>query len=227
MLDSNSGRMFNPDSFISLYAVLDIHDVGELATLIENGSLLGFDRFNRLGPADAAQRKKALDCVAEYFEVWHDPRQDQESWHRYNRTLDDLNSICMLTGFDVDVVEKVFGDCHAVRQIRSHEDPAVEGDHAPRFVSKAPAASSVQVNRLKKRANALSGVQRLAAKNSTDPECHKAVWAEMVRLAESDAPPPPIIGFVEGEGIKYQDADLQASIKFLTSEAFRKRWERR
>jgi hypothetical protein len=44
----------------------------------------------------------------------------------------------------------------------------------------------------------------------------------MVRLAETPNPPAPLIGYVEGEGIKYQ---ADKGVKFFTKGALRKQME--
>lgn len=74
------------------------------------------------------------------------------------------------------------------------------------------------------RSNILDGVIQAARSAAHDPDNYQQVWAELVRMAESSNRPAPLRGYVEGEGLKYQD---ESKIKFLTKNALRGRFYRR
>jgi len=61
--------------------------------------------------------------------------------------------------------------------------------------------------------NILRAVIDIAKKNAVKPDDHQSVWAALTSLADSDKRPPPLLGFVDGEGVKYQNDD---GVKFLT-----------
>lgn len=90
------------------------------------------------------------------------------------------------------------------------------------WASKPP--GEARVHKLKVRANTLDPVIELAIVGSIDPESTHAVWNEMVRLAESKDKPAPLLGFVDGEGLKYQGNDGPA---FLTKKNLNDRLKRR
>lgn len=87
----------------------------------------------------------------------------------------------------------------------------------------APPAAEARTHRIGTRANALNHViekAKLAASDSDDYQC---VWAELVKLADSSTRPAPLLGYSEGEGLKYQD---YSCIRFLTKKALKQRMNR-
>ena len=68
------------------------------------------------------------------------------------------------------------------------------------------------------RQHALDAVIALAKKQAVDPNDDASVWASLVKLAESENPPPPILEMVEGEGIKYTNAN--GKVTFYSKRAF-------
>jgi hypothetical protein len=71
----------------------------------------------------------------------------------------------------------------------------------------------ITVHRLANRSNTLRSVILKATENAAPPKDTQCVWAELVRLAESKDRPAPLLGFSDGEGVKYQDI---AGVKFFT-----------
>lgn len=69
------------------------------------------------------------------------------------------------------------------------------------------------VHRIVNRTNILKSVIRQAIERAAPPKDTPCVWAELVRLAESKDRPAPLLGFADGEGVKYQDS---SGVKFLT-----------
>lgn len=99
---------------------------------------------------------------------------------------------------------------------------AATGKDAP-SVSVSPAEGSLPstgtTHRMNTRVHPLRAVMdaaKAAAVSSTD---YHSVWAALVRLAEADSRPAPLLGYVEGEGVKYQ---TDKDIKFFTKDALRK-----
>jgi di/tripeptidase len=64
----------------------------------------------------------------------------------------------------------------------------------------------------------------LARTGAIDPAAAQSIWTEFVRLAELDTRPDPLIGYVDGEGVKYRGANDE--IKFLTKKNFLRRMAR-
>jgi len=90
----------------------------------------------------------------------------------------------------------------------------------------APAGSAA-VYQSPRRSTPLDGPLALAKQCAADPSSWQSVWAELVRLAESEKPPSPLLGFVEGEGVKYRNLSEQGDgIEFLSREALRARLRR-
>jgi hypothetical protein len=88
----------------------------------------------------------------------------------------------------------------------------------------APSASKTTRHKLDRRENILDPVIKKARATAIDPDHYQSVWAELVELAGSESKPNPLVGYVEGEGIKYQDP---AGVKFLTIKNLRERMKRK
>jgi hypothetical protein len=73
-----------------------------------------------------------------------------------------------------------------------------------KLVTNAPTAA---------RSDLLNPIIHLAKKNAQDGNNYQSVWAEMVKLADSKNRPAPLLGFIEGEGVKYQ---AESEVKFFT-----------
>lgn len=69
-----------------------------------------------------------------------------------------------------------------------------------------------------KRPDSLTAVIKIAKAEAPDPENRSSVWATLKRMAQRDAPPPPLLGFSDGEGVKYLDSNDE--VKWLTRNAF-------
>lgn len=50
----------------------------------------------------------------------------------------------------------------------------------------------------------LTAVIEKARDEAIDPNGWMSVWAQLVRIVQADSRPAPTLGYVEGEGIKYQ-----------------------
>jgi len=89
----------------------------------------------------------------------------------------------------------------------------------------AEAANPATTNLINSRNNVLRAVIEKAKNSALDPNDSQSVWAEFVKMAKNN-PPPPLIGFEDEDGgqVKYEDG---AEIKFLSKASFIKRLNRR
>ncbi len=99
-----------------------------------------------------------------------------------------------------------------LRALAATAQPAVMADAPTRTVRR----------KLKSKRHALEHVIVIAKNAASEPDSYLSVWPVMVRLAETPNPPAPLIGYVEGEGIKYQ---ADKGVKFFTKGALRKQME--
>lgn len=98
-------------------------------------------------------------------------------------------------------------------------------EKAATAVSSAPQSQAVtKTHRLNGRENILDPVIQLARKNAIDPDSPQSAWTEFVRMAESSDMPAPLIGYVEGEGVKYRGSTDET--EFLTKKNFAARVRR-
>ncbi len=79
---------------------------------------------------------------------------------------------------------------------------------------------------LQRRGDALAAVLTMAEKQALDADSWQSVWASLVALAQSAKRPPPLLGYSEGEGVKYQTDDAERPVGWLTREAYRGRFRR-
>ena len=73
------------------------------------------------------------------------------------------------------------------------------------------------------RTSQLDAVIQAAKKKALDPSDWHSVWAQLGEMAQSSARPLPLLGYVEGEGLKYTKDDAEGSTAFLSKDAFRMR----
>ena len=78
----------------------------------------------------------------------------------------------------------------------------------------------------KRRAVPLAAVLTEAKRQALDATDWISVWDALVKLAQSATRPAPLLGYVEGEGVKYQSDKPDAPDAYLTRNAFRKRIKR-
>lgn len=146
---------------------------------------------------------------------------ERERTDRNDQDLDDLeaeifqtadDSLCMTPILPPEIEGKVwrYPDEDVAAEATSQVFP-VATDSAIIDINAQPA---ITVNRIGTRTNILEAVIRQATERAAPPKDKQCVWVELVRLAESDSRPAPLLGFAEGEGVKYQD---NSEVKFLTS----------
>ncbi len=82
------------------------------------------------------------------------------------------------------------------------------------------ATGCTTTHKLKRRSNILYASIEQAKRIAIAPDDYHSVWAALVSLAESKDRPAPLLGHIEGEGIKYQGSN---SIQFFTKTALNKR----
>jgi hypothetical protein len=78
----------------------------------------------------------------------------------------------------------------------------------------------------KRRAEPLHAVIKLAQSKAADASDWQSVWAALVKIALSKEPPAPLLGYVDGEGVKYQLDDSARPVRWLTRDAIRQRFKR-
>ncbi|WP_321927847.1 hypothetical protein [Paraburkholderia guartelaensis] len=76
-----------------------------------------------------------------------------------------------------------------------------------------------------RRANILDAPVDLARGQALDPDDYQSVWASLVDIAQAPNRPAPLTGYVETEGVLYQDENNPC--KRLTKERFAKYFHRR
>lgn len=80
---------------------------------------------------------------------------------------------------------------------------------------------------LSNRRHVLDSIVAMAIDASTDKSDYQAVWAAYVKIAKDDNRPPPLLGYVEGEGVKYASDTAKDCIAFDSKRAFASRFGRR
>ena len=113
----------------------------------------------------------------------------------------------------------------------SDEEPTRHAERAAQIPAPAPPAESVpavasKTHQTKRRTEPLAAVLAEAKRQALNPADWQSVWAALVNLAEPASRPPPLLGYAEGEGVKYRSDDAALPVGFLTREAFRKRFGR-
>ncbi|MGT2509774.1 hypothetical protein [Cupriavidus basilensis] len=103
-------------------------------------------------------------------------------------------------------------------QVASVASPTVQGADESRK------RSETAMHRIRTRAHALRAVIEAAKVNAAACDDYHSVWATLVLLAEGENRPAPLLGYVEGEGVKYQ---TDKGIKFFTKDALRKQMDPR
>ena len=81
-------------------------------------------------------------------------------------------------------------------------------------------------NQLKNRSSALAAVIEKAKQQAVDSASWQSVWDALVVLAQSTDRPAPLLGYAEGEGVKYQTDKAENPVAFFTRGACRKRLNR-
>lgn len=108
---------------------------------------------------------------------------------------------------------------HRFPGAESNAEPLPVGDRGRHFKREALIANA--------RSNPLAAVIRRAEVSSLDATDWNSVWAEIVKMAQSPQRPAPLLGYVEGEGVKYSVDGVDSPVQFLRRDAFRKRHERK
>lgn len=119
-------------------------------------------------------------------------------------------------------------DSERVRARALDAAPIAGAQHA---AASAPASVSTTVptviHKLKRRADQLAAVIAKAKSEALNANDWTSVWAALVAMAQSADRPPPLLGYAEGEGVKYQTDSAEAPVGWMTREAWRKRASRR
>ena len=84
------------------------------------------------------------------------------------------------------------------------EPPACDDATPASNVSAGGMAPTITTNRLQNRTNILGPVIEKAKTQAIAPDNAQSVWASLVQLAEATNKVAPLLGFIDGEGVKYQ-----------------------
>lgn len=87
-------------------------------------------------------------------------------------------------------------------------------------------ATTKKVHRIRRRADPLAAFINHARATAPDQTDWTSVWATMVVLAQQPDRMPPLLGYVDGEGIKYQSENAESPVGWLTRQAWRRRASR-
>lgn len=87
-------------------------------------------------------------------------------------------------------------------------------------------SSRVVRRALKNRADQLDPVINAAKGKAVDANAWASVWDALVEMASSSDRPAPLLGYVEGEGVKYQADDAENSVRVFQRESLRMRFNR-
>ncbi len=85
---------------------------------------------------------------------------------------------------------------------------------------------AVRTHQLRRRADPLREVIMFAASRAVNSADWPSVWAALVAHAQSSDRRAPLLGYSEGDGVKYQTDNPDAPVKWLSRDAFRKRCRR-
>jgi|APMI01.1.fsa_nt_gi hypothetical protein len=82
----------------------------------------------------------------------------------------------------------------------------------------------IRTHKLKARRYAIDAPIETAMKLAANPQDYHNVWAELCKMAESNPPPPPLIGF-SSDGVQYKGNKYQSSGEpdIFTKDALRKK----
>ena len=140
-------------------------------------------------------------------------------------------SECRVAGLDVHALADAFNEPALLPAPDAPE--VVDGKRGPESVADdasatipAPAATSSTRHRLKRRTDPLAAVLAEAKRLALDQADWQSVWASLVELAKSVNRPPPLIGYTESEGVKYQTDNDQEPVRWFTRESCRQRFKR-
>lgn len=101
---------------------------------------------------------------------------------------------------------------------------AFPGANAPAPAADPAPAVAPKMHKTKRRADPLAAVLAEAKRNALDSTDWQSVWAALVKLAEPASRPAPLLGYVEGEGVKYRSDTAAQGVDYLTRDALRKRF---
>lgn len=87
-------------------------------------------------------------------------------------------------------------------------------------------ADAPRRHQVRRRSDPLRAVLDLAHHRAAAPGDWHSEWAALVALAQQPDRPAPLLGYTEGEGVKWQADDDAQPVRHLSRDAFRKRMSR-
>ena len=97
----------------------------------------------------------------------------------------------------------------------------------PSPATAAPVPVSGVTHKTMRRARPLADVFAEAERQALDATDWISVWGALVKIASAEDRPAPLLGYVEGEGVKYGTDNSEKPVAYLTREAFRKYFTRK
>lgn len=125
-------------------------------------------------------------------------------------------------------IRNVRGDAGELAHALIHGMPEAETPMEQSTAAEVEQSPAPRVHGIERRTDALHAVFGQARLKAANPDDWPSVWQALVELAESSARPRPLIGYVEGEGVKWRRVrdGRDDAIEVLTRGAFRQRWYR-
>jgi hypothetical protein len=76
-----------------------------------------------------------------------------------------------------------------------------------------------------RRSNELTTVLTMAWEKAVNQQDKWSAWAALQKMATSNERPPPLIGYAEGEGVKYNSDDDDQGVAILSRKDFFRKWD--
>jgi hypothetical protein len=130
------------------------------------------------------------------------------------------DELYVITRDELAALAEFFGIAAAI------PDPAPALEKAPQTDEVTQAAPAPIVHRLKNKRHVLSAFIESGKSKASDGSSYLTVWPALVKLAQGEARPPEVLGFVEGKGITYRADTADCAIKYFNKKALKAMFER-
>jgi hypothetical protein len=138
-----------------------------------------------------------------------------------------LPSEAKLQKDELETMRARLADLEARRDSPPFSEEACSPSQEPSTAVTPAKASTMVQHVLKSKSHVLDSVMELAIEASIDKTKYQAAWAAYTRIASQNSRPAPLLGYVEGEGVKYTSDTASEGWKFDTKRAFAARFKRR
>jgi hypothetical protein len=114
----------------------------------------------------------------------------------------------------IDDIKKYLGDLDIAVQFQSDKN----------ITKIEPSSETVNIEKVVKRKNALSSIIEQAKESALNSDDANSVWAALCNLARRSNRPPPLLGYDDDEGVKYEYGN--EGVKYLSRKNFGDRFRR-